>query len=99
MKFDQSFADVLPTTGFSNGNKYFAGWYAGNELVDTEKYSDLKPSSLTAKWVNTFTVRFYDAKGFVISTQNIKSGENAIPPSSPAKAQDNEYTYSFKAWD
>ncbi|MBQ7897149.1 MAG: S-layer homology domain-containing protein [Clostridia bacterium] len=99
MTYDQPFSEVLPASGFSNGTKHFAGWYLNSELVDVEKYSDLKPTALTAKWVSVFTVKFYDAKGNKIKEEPVKYGESATAPSNPTKAQTDEYTYTFSGWD
>lgn len=101
LTYNELLVNKLPLTGFTNGDKFFAGWYAGNELIDTEKYSDLKTTTLTAKWVNTFTVKFYNGNGAVLSTQSVKYGESATPPTAtPTKAQDNEWIYTtFTGWD
>ena len=98
IKYNQPFSEVLPQSGFSNGTKYFAGWYSGDVLVSGQRYSDLKPTTLTAKWVSTFTVNFYDSNGFILKTETVKHSENATPPAAPAKPATNEYTYSFTGW-
>ena len=90
---------VLPTEGFSNGTLFFAGWYEGDNLIDEEKFYDLSGDTLTAKWVTTFTVNFYDGYGKIIKTQNVKNGGKATAPTSPKKDTDEEFSYKFEKWD
>ncbi len=90
---------ILPYEGFSNGTLLFAGWYDGDNLIDNEKFSDLKGDTLTAKWVTTFTVKFYDGYGKVLKTQSVKKGGTATAPTSPKKATDKKFSYVFKKWD
>lgn len=99
VKYFEKISDRLPTPTPSSSSVYFVGWYAGENLVDDETYADLSVYTITAKWGSVFTVKFYNAEGSVISTQSVKYGESATAPSSPSKASDNEYSYTFKAWD
>ncbi len=98
LTYNQSISDILPTN-ITNGSKTFAGWYVGEEKIETQKYSDLEPSTITAKWVTNFTVKFYNAEGKVIKTVSVKKGQSATPPTAPKKEKDNEYTYDFAGWD
>ncbi len=98
--YKETLLSLLPTEGFENGNKYFAGWYAGDNLIDTETYADLTTDTLTAKWVTRFTVKFYDAEDKEIKTETVSYGESATAPTeTPTKAEDDEYTYAFAGWD
>ncbi len=103
VNYNQLLTDKLPTSGFTKENYYFAGWYNGTELIDTETYADLNGvTSLTAKWVDEFTVNFLNADGTVFDTQTVKYGENAtVPLGEPAlPADDAEWDYiSFDKWD
>ena len=42
--------DVLPSTGFKNGDRLFDAWFDGDERIDDETYADLSSSTLTAGW-------------------------------------------------
>lgn len=98
--YNQKLSDVLPTQGFTNGTKYFAGWYYGNELIDIEKYSDIKADTLTAKWTDTFTVIFKDWDGTDLKTETgILYGTSATAPANPERAATKQYTYTFAGWD
>ncbi len=99
--YNELLAPRLPTTDFENGDKYFAGWYVGSELIDTERYSDLRHTTLTAKWVSDFTVNFYNGDGSLMKTQKVKYNTSATPPTKePTKSEDNEWTYDkFIGWD
>lgn len=48
-----------------------------------------------------FTVKFYDADGKVIKTEQVLKGEDAvgIVGAKPEKEQDSTYYYRFKKWD
>ena len=102
VNYNQLIKDELPPETFTKDGYYFAGWYNGTELIDTETYADLSGvTTLTAKWVKEFTVRFLDAYENEIDVQTILYGESATAPATPALPSDTaEWDYiSFDKWD
>ncbi len=72
----------------------FAGWTLDGVEYDfsTPVTSDI---TLTAKWTKYFTVKFVDAAGAEISTQEVAPGEDAVAPTTnPTKEG-----CTFKGWD
>ena len=55
--------------------------------------------AIDALALKTYTVKFYNAEGLIIKTQEVVAGQAATAPASPAKDDDETYHYSFKAWD
>jgi len=86
---------VLPTPerlGYT-----FLGWYTGLGVNDGKWSNTLIVSSdlnLIAKWQkDTFTVRFEDINGELLSTQTVEYGESAVAPTVP-----NVENYVFVCW-
>ncbi len=55
--------------------------------------------AIDALALKTYTVKFYNAEGLIIKTQEVVAGKAATAPASPAKNDDETYHYSFNAWD
>lgn len=55
--------------------------------------------AIDALKLKTYTVKFYNAEGLIIKTEEVVAGKAATAPASPAKNDDETYHYSFKAWD
>ena len=47
----------------------------------------------------TYTVRFVNDDGSLISEENYEAGDTVIAPADPTKAADETYTYTFAGWD
>ncbi len=47
----------------------------------------------------TYTIKFNDADGSTIQTGNYVYGASVTPPANPSKAPDNQFHYTFQAWD
>jgi uncharacterized repeat protein (TIGR02543 family) len=97
-KFTDNLNIFLPPvrTGYT-----FAGWY--EDAAGTGSAWDFMSNTITvegtlslyAKWdVNTYTVRFLDSDGSVLSTQKVNYGSSATAPTAPARRG-----YSFTGWD
>jgi uncharacterized repeat protein (TIGR02543 family) len=79
---------------FTGWHKDAAGtgsaWNFANEKIATEG-----PLTLYAKWeLNTYTVRFIDHDGRILSAQNVEHGSNATAPNAPTRSG-----YNFTGWD
>ena len=55
--------------------------------------------AIDALKLKSYTVKFYNAEGLIIKTQEVVAGQAATAPASPAKDDDETYHYSFEAWD
>ncbi len=55
--------------------------------------------TIAALKLKTYTVKFYNAEGLIIKTEEVIAGQAATAPESPEKNDDETYHYSFKAWD
>lgn len=77
------------------GTWKFTGW-AGN-------YQSIKQDeTLQAQFekvLNVYEVLFYDAKGNVLSRQNVVHGEDAEIPDAPEKESTAQYSYIFTEWN
>ena len=85
-----------PTKTADNTYTYtFAGW--DKEIVDC-----VANATYTASYTPTFidyTVVFKDSDGSVLSTKTYHYGDAVSAPEAPTKGADDNYTYTFKAWD
>ena len=95
------FGDVVtapqnPTKTADNTYTYtFAGW--DKEIVDC-----VANATYTASYTPTFidyTVVFKASDGSVLSTKTYHYGDAVSAPEAPTKGADDNYTYTFKAWD
>ena len=73
----------------------FTGW----DKEFTNVTSDLTITAQYSSTVNEYTVTFKDFDGTVLDTQTVAYGSAAAAPASPTRADDADYTYTFKAWD
>lgn len=55
--------------------------------------------AIDALKLKSYMVKFYNAEGLIIKTQEVVAGQAATAPASPAKNDDETYHYSFKAWN
>ena len=56
--------------------------------------SDVATTTVTVTPIPTYTVRFIDWNGDILSVQNVKRGESAVAPQAPYRPN-----YIFKGWD
>ncbi len=89
-------APALPTKAPDKTYTYIAKWnnnYTGVCTGDAV-YSPI----FEAKYID-YTVTFKNWDGEVISTKTYHYGDKITAPSTPTKAADNTYTYTFAGWD
>lgn len=73
----------------SKAHAEFGGWYlnadfTGNEVTGLEFDSMSGSITLYAKWIpDTYTVRFIDINGGIISSQTVEYGKSASAPAAP----------------
>ncbi len=87
---------VKKTTS-SFGAEYDAGnikWYDGKEKPQGDESLEYMEQA------EMYTVKFVDAKGKTISSQQVLKGKDATAPTgeAPRKAADGTYYYTFKGW-
>lgn len=93
----------IPADPANGQQTLFIGWeawgdYADNAYLNVPATGD-SYIGFTAKWEDipeapTYTVIFFDKDGNILSTQEVKEGENAVPPVAPEVAG-----YHFVGWD
>ena len=93
---DDVTAPQNPTRTADNTFTYaFAGW-------DKSVVACAGNATYTATYDSAYidyTVIFKNEDGTVLSTNTYHYGDEVTVPSTPTKAADNTYTYTFKAWD
>ncbi len=78
----------------------FDGWYTadGKKVTSTEGYS--ASDVVYAHWTKQFAVTFKNWDGTVLKTQYVAPEAAATAPTAtPTKAPDDNWEYSFSAWD
>lgn len=93
----------IPADPANGQQTLFIGWEAWGDY-DNDAYLNVPSTGdsyigFTAKWEDipdapTYTVIFFDKDGNILSTQEVKEGENAVPPVAPEVAG-----YHFVGWD
>lgn len=93
----------IPADPANGQQTLFVGWEAWGDY-DNDAYLNVPATGdsyigFTAKWEDipdapTYTVIFFDKDGNILSTQEVKEGENAVPPVAPEVAG-----YHFVGWD
>ncbi len=61
--------------------------------------ADLVVTATYTQTTNKYTVTFVNWDGTVLNTQSVAYGSAATAPSTPTRAADAQYSYTFKAWD
>lgn len=103
-KYGQTVTPAFIPTG--TGTKTFAGWEDANGSAVTSFTMPALSVYLYAKWTgggtpaaDRFTVRWFNA-GTLLKTDSVERGKTpAFAGSTPAKADDDKYTYSFSGWN
>lgn len=77
----------------------FVGWF----MEDGTPVSPFTPvaagsHTLVAKYGDLYTVKFLKPDGSTLKTLQLAKGELITAPTSPVKAADSSYTYSFAYW-
>lgn len=93
----------IPADPANGQQTLFIGWEAWGDY-DNDAYLNVPATGdsyigFTAMWEDipdapTYTVIFFDKDGNILSTQEVKEGENAVPPVAPEVAG-----YHFVGWD
>ena len=81
----------------------FSGWYQDEGLtkvVPEGEYKITENVSFYAKYTpKTYTVTWKNWDETVVNTdENVQHGTTVATPANPTKADDNQYTYTFKHW-
>ncbi|MBQ7438439.1 MAG: InlB B-repeat-containing protein [Paludibacteraceae bacterium] len=93
----------IPADPANGQQTLFIGWEAWGDY-DNDAYLNVPATGdsyigFTAMWEDipdapTYTVIFFDKDGNILSTQEVKEGENAVPPVAPEVAG-----FHFVGWD
>ena len=87
---------TIPTKLSDNTYTYtFNGW---DKSITTCKGDTVYTATFTPVYIN-YTITFKNDNGSILSTKTYHYGETITQPSTPTKASDKVYSYSFKAWD
>lgn len=87
---------TIPTKLSDNTYTYtFIGW---DKSVTTCKGDTVYTATFTPVYIN-YTITFKNDNGSILSTQTYHYGETITQPTTPTKASDKVYSYSFKTWD
>lgn len=87
---------TIPTKLSDNTYTYtFNGW---DKSITTCKGDAVYTATFTPVYIN-YTITFKNDNGSILSTQTYHYGETITQPTTPTKASDKVYSYSFKAWD
>lgn len=87
---------TIPTKLSDNTCTYtFNGW---DKSITTCKGDTVYTATFTPVYIN-YTITFKNDNGSILSTQTYHYGETITQPTTPTKASDKVYSYSFKAWD
>ena len=85
-----------PTKAADNTYTYsFAGW---DKAVDDCAGNVTYTATYTPTYIN-YTIVFKNWNGTVLSTKTYHYGDKVTIPTTPVKAADNTYTYTFAGWD
>ena len=76
----------------------FTGWDGFTEGM-TQTAEDLYFYATYSASVNQYTYKFVDEDGTVLKEKTVNYNTLITPPSSPSKAPDAQYTYTFAGWD
>ena len=87
---------TIPTKLSDNTYTYtFNGW---DKSITTCKGDTVYTATFTPVYIN-YTITFKNDNGSILSTQTYHFGDTITQPTTPTKASDKVYSYSFKAWD
>ncbi len=81
------------------GNKQYSYKFAGWDLDFSCVTSDMTVTATYTETVNSYTVKFVDWDGTVLSEQVVEYGSTVVAPEDPAREADAQYTYTFAGWD
>ncbi len=89
-------APATPTRAATAQYTYtFKGW----DKSFTNIQADTTVTATYSSKLNSYTVKFVDYDGTVLSTQTVEYGKSATAPATPERAANAQYTYTFKGWD
>lgn len=83
--------------GNLKGSQKLTGGKFVKDKTKTSTTKKTEPTTTTKP--KTYTVKFLDSKGKVISTQKVEKGENAKAPKAPQKASTKYYRFTFVKWN
>ncbi len=93
---------ATPNNGYHFTGWTFGGTYGGSPDKNAASTKINVQNNTTAKAnfaINTYTVTFKNWDGTVLKTQTVNHGSAATAPTTPTKAGDAQYTYTFSGWD
>ena len=76
----------------------FTGWDGFTDGM-TQTAEDLYFYATYSASVNQYTYKFVDEDGTVLKEKTVNYNTMIVPPESPSKAPDAQYTYEFAGWD
>ena len=96
--------DTVEFPNYTDKDGYdFSGWYQDEELknaVPEGEYEITDNVSFYAKYTpKTYTVTWRNWDETVVQTnENVEHGTTVAAPTNPTRADDDQYTYTFKHW-
>ena len=93
---DEVTAPEAPTKAADNTYTYtFKGW---DKAVVNCAGNATYTATYNATYID-YTVTFKNEDGSILSSDTYHYGESVVAPSTPSKAANNTYTYTFAGWD
>lgn len=90
-----SYVGETPTKEGADGKTYtFKEWTPAIVKATT----DATYTATYTEEVNTYTVTWKDWNDDVLGTTTVEHGETPVYSGTPTRTEDNQYTYTFKAW-
>jgi hypothetical protein len=91
---------INPTKPSDEQYKYvFKGWGEDLGLATEDKEFTAQFDQVDKSTIVTYTMKWYNYDGSLITSTTVEEGDKIIPPTDPTRESDGKYNYSFTGWN